>query len=116
MAYAFDRCYRAGLRRDVSAHEQPNDFFPGGRSSSEPGWNAFALACPAAESGGCFGPCRGVLHELHVRQQLTELGRGMRLQATEDGAEVREGIDVVALAGTPEGVEHHHCPAAVIVP
>jgi hypothetical protein len=40
-----------------------------------------------------------VRRELDIGQQFTELIGGMVRQATEDVLEVREGIDIVVLAG-----------------
>jgi hypothetical protein len=45
--------------------------------------------------------------EPEVGQQLIELIRGMGRQAWQDIPEVRERIDIMALAGAGQGVEDH---------
>jgi hypothetical protein len=54
--------------------------------------------------------------EPSIGQQFIELVRGMRRQAVEDVLEVREGIDIVVLAGPGEGIEDRRRPAAAVAP
>ena len=74
------------------------------------------VACAAADSRGLLAPRRGVRCEPDVGQQLVELPRGMGREATEDVAEVGEGVDVVVPAGAGQGVQDGRRPAASVTP